>query len=67
MLTDEAVQVLWVAGVVWDGEAAVWDGHLALTEGQGEEAQLVQEATHSLQDISRLLRSSVIYDFRHRH
>lgn len=50
ILTDEAVQIVGVARVVWDGEAAVTDGHLALTEGQREEAQLVQQTAERLQE-----------------
>lgn len=50
VLTDETVQIVGVARVVWDGEAAVTDGHLALTEGQREEAQLVQQTAECLED-----------------
>lgn len=50
VLTDEAVQIVGVARVVWDGKAAVTDGHLALTEGQREEAQLVQQTAECLEE-----------------
>lgn len=50
VLTDEAVQIVGVARVVWDGEAAVTDGHLALTKGQREEAQLVQQTAERLEE-----------------
>ena len=48
-LTYEAVQVVGVARVVWDGEAAVTYGHLAFAEGQSEETQLIQQAAQRLE------------------
>lgn len=50
VLTDEAVQIVGVARVVWNGEAAVTDGHLALAEGHREEAQLVQQTAERLEE-----------------
>lgn len=47
-LTDEAVHVLRVPGVVWNGEVAITNGHLALPKGQGEVAQLVQQTAQGL-------------------
>lgn len=54
VLTDETVQVVGVARVVWNGEAAVADGHLALTEGQREEAQLVQQTAERLEETAQV-------------
>lgn len=54
VLTYEAVQIVGVARVVWDGEAAVTDGHLALTEGQREEAQLVQQTAKRLEETQQV-------------
>lgn len=44
------MKIIGVAGVVWNGETAVTDGHLAFTEGQSEEAQLVQQAAQRLKE-----------------
>lgn len=52
-LTDEAVHVLGVPGVVWNGEVAITNGHLALPKGQGEVAQLVQQTAQGLQRENR--------------
>lgn len=43
------MEIVRVARVVWDGEAAIADGHLAFTKGQSEEAQLVQQTTQGLE------------------
>lgn len=47
-LTDEAVHVLRVPRIVWNGEVAVTDRHLALPERQGEVTQLVQQTAEGL-------------------
>lgn len=70
-LTDKAVQIIGVAGVVWYGETAVTDGHLAFAKRQREEAQLVQQTSQSLQEETRserrtaeqTTRSPNIYSF----
>lgn len=49
LLTNETVHFLGVAGIVWDSETTVTDSHLALTEWQREEAQLIEQTTHSLE------------------
>ena len=48
-LTNEAVKIIRVAGVIWNGETAITDGHLAFTKGQSEEAQLVQQTAQRLE------------------
>ena len=48
-LTNEAVKIIRVAGVIWDRETAITDGHLAFTKGQSEEAQLVQQTPQRLE------------------
>lgn len=42
------MQIIGVAGVVWNGETAVTDSHLAFSKRQREEAQLVQQTSQSL-------------------
>lgn len=44
------MEIIGVAGVIWNGETAVTDGHLAFTKGQREEAQLVQQTAQSLEE-----------------
>lgn len=41
-LTDEAVHVLRVPRIIWNGEIAITDCHLTLPKWQGEITQLVQ-------------------------
>ena len=48
-LTDEAVHVLRVPRIIWNGEVAIADRHLTLPERQGEVTQLVQQTAQGLE------------------